>query len=207
MSNVVEMQRKAQAIADQASAEDASAEKLKALRGGAAQVALISQYMAALVAEGREAQQLRNGRELAIFEHDFDRIALFVDALLEGNYRQTAARLADVAESGIRAWMKAADDGDPRYRTVAALIRAAEAVAESDTVRYIRAAGKDPRFWAAGMTWLERKSPDRWGRRSEESTTPRVIVQIGVRDSDVQVRVESAAPQLPPVIPALDEDR
>jgi len=59
--------------------------------------------MADLMACGRHAQQHRNGRELAIFEHDFDRIAIFIDALVDGNYRETAAQLAGIAESGVRA--------------------------------------------------------------------------------------------------------
>jgi hypothetical protein len=47
--------------------------------------------------------------------------------------------------------------------------------------------GKDPRFWAAEMTYLERRHPDRWGRRQEEAAGPKVVVQIGIKDSDVQI--------------------
>ena len=157
--------------------------------GHAARMAVFSQAMMTLVEQGMEAQQSRNGRELAIFEKDFDRVALLADALMEGNYRDTAARLAGIAESGVRAWIQAADSGDTRYAAVANLIRSAEALAEAECVSDVRKAGKDPRFWAASMTWLERKWPDRYGRRQEDTSTPRIVVQIGVKDGDVQVQL------------------
>ena len=37
--------------------------------------------------------------------------------------------------------------------------------------------------------YLERKHPDRWGRRQEDSGTPIVVVQFGVKDSDVTFNV------------------
>lgn len=83
--------------------------------------------------------------------------------------------------------MQKAEEGDPRYQAFAHVVRAAEAIAESSAVRNVRAAGKQPQFWAAEMTYLERKYPDRWGRRQEDQNVPRVIVNIGVKDSDVQI--------------------
>jgi hypothetical protein len=186
MSNVVSTQTAAQTIGDQASDP-----AMRARRAGAAQAALMSQCMATVMAAGEQAQRLRNGRELTIFERDFDRVATLADAIAEGNYRDTAASLAGIAESGVRAWLKAADDGDERYQPIAMLIRAAEAIAESDSVRDVRTAGKDPRFWASAMTYLERKHPEKWRRRTDSDSGPKVIVQIGVRDSDVQVRIQS----------------
>jgi hypothetical protein len=53
------------------------------------------------------------------------------------------------------------------------------------------------RFWTAGMTWAERKFPDRWGRRQEDAQTPRVVVQIGVKDSDVQVNLATFGGEAP----------
>jgi len=60
----------------------------------------------------------------------------------------------------------------------------------------VRAAGKQPQFWAAEMTYLERKYPDRWGRRQDDQSVPKVIVQIGIKDSDVSIStVSSVAPK------------
>jgi hypothetical protein len=74
------------------------------------------------------------------------------------------------------------------------LIRTAESLAEAETVRAIRAAANDPRNWAAGMTYLERKYPDRWGRRTDDNMGPKVIVQIGIKDSDVHVQIGAGSP-------------
>jgi hypothetical protein len=90
--------------------------------------------------------------------------------------------------------MAAAESGDPRYQAVRHAVEAAEACAEDVTIADVRAAAKDPRFWTAGMTWAERKFPDRWGRRQDDGNVPRVIVQISVKDSDVQVNLGEAGP-------------
>jgi hypothetical protein len=184
------MRDTAQEIADSA---------LRSQRGGEAQRALIHQCMTAVVEAGQLARRERNGRELAIFEKDFAKIATLVDALLEGNYRETAAQLAGIAPSGIRAWLQAADGGEPRYQPIATLVRAAEAIAEAECVSAVRKAGKDPRNWTASMTWLERKFPERYGRRTEESNAPKVVV-INAKDSPVQVNVGAGyalSPQVP----------
>jgi hypothetical protein len=154
----------------------------------AAQLAVFNEAMATLVRTGMEAQHTRNGRELAIFERDFERVAILADALMGGNYRDTAARLAGIAESGVRAWVRAADEGDLRYLPIATVIRSAEAIAEAEAVSYVRRASRDPRFWAAGMTWLERKYPDAWGRRESESG-PKVQVIVGAGTAQVQVNI------------------
>jgi hypothetical protein len=69
----------------------------------------------------------------------------------------------------------------------------AQADSESDAVQDVRKAGKaGPQFWAASMTRLERRHPDRWGKRGEDGNTPKVVVQIGVSQGDVQVQVDGA---------------
>lgn len=128
---------------------------------------------------------------MAIFEKDFNKIARLVCAIREGNYYETAARLAGIAVSGVREWLRAAENGDERYLGIADVIHAAAAAAEAESVRDVRKAGKDPRNWAASMTYLERRYPDRWGRRQDDANVPRVLVQIGVKDSDVTVNIPS----------------
>jgi hypothetical protein len=169
-------------------------------RAMASHCALIERYTTLLVDAGLEAQQHRNGRELTVFESEPQKISDLVAALVNGNYLDASCALADLSYSGVRAWLKAYDEGDPRYHHVGRLIRAAEAIAESEAVGLVRAAGTDPRFWAAPATWLERKFPQKYGRRQDENDSPKVIVQIGVKDSDVKVNVLTAA-SLPPRIP------
>lgn len=47
----------------------------------------------------------------------------------------------------------------------------------------------NPRDFASYATRQERRAPDKWARRQEEQTTPRVVVQIGVGGTDVKVGV------------------
>ena len=108
--------------------------------------------------------------------------------------------LAGITSRSVRSWMDAAEKGDPRYEPVAQVIRVAEALAEATAVGHVRAAGKDPRFWAAEMTYLERKNPDRWARRAEDTSMPRVVVQVGIATADVKVQFSSNAPAASAVI-------
>jgi hypothetical protein len=184
MSNLTTRQQ-AREIAAQASRRTAADESLGLS---------LSEAIAQLHDHAQIARKRYNGRELTLFEADPGRIGRLVDALLEGNYRDTAATLAGLTSRSVRSWMEAAERGEGRYEVVANVIRVAEALAEAASVRNVRAAGKDPRFWAADMTYLERKYPDRWGRRNEDQATPRVIVQIGIQACDVQVSMPPAAP-------------
>jgi hypothetical protein len=112
----------------------------------------VLEAMTAVIAQSITATQTRNGRELTEFERDPQKIGRFVRLLARGNYRETACKLAGIASSSVRNWMKAAEDGNPRYDAVAHAIQCAEASAEDDSIGDVRKAGKDPRFWAASMT-------------------------------------------------------
>lgn len=122
---------------------------------------------------------------------DPDTVQTFLATIADGNYRETACKLAGINRSTLKRWLDAAEAGDARAIAFRNALEKAEAQAESETVCNVRNASKLPQFWAAGMTWLERKSPDRWGRRQDDSSVPKVVVQIGARDSDVTVNVLS----------------
>lgn len=149
----------------------------------------LSESFAQFHAHVAEAQRTHNGRELTLFEAYPEKAGRMVDLLLAGNYRETAATIAGITPRALRMWMQKAEDGDSRYEAFAQVVRVAEAMAEAASVQNVRNAGKDPRFWAADMTYLERRYPDRWGRRHEETGGPKVVVQIGARDSEVQVHL------------------
>jgi hypothetical protein len=129
----------------------------------------------------------RIGRPAGLSEPD--QVQAFLAAITDGNYRETACKLAGISKSMLHRWLESAEHGDEAAIAFRNALEKAEAFAESETVRNVRNASKLPQFWAAGMTWLERKSPDRWGRRQDDQNTPKVVVQIGVRDSDVQVNL------------------
>ena len=120
---------------------------------------------------------------------DQETVRQFLEAVEAGNYLEIAAELAGITTESLRQWRKRAEDNEEPFKSFIALVKRAERRAEALAVAKVRAAGNDPRFWAAGMTFLERRHPDRWARRNEDSGSPRVVVQIGVRDSDVSVQL------------------
>ncbi len=120
-------------------------------------------------------------------------LTAFLQAVEDGNYLEIACELADISKETFRQWSQRAEAGEEPHKALLAAVKRAAARAEAAEVAKVRAAGKDPRFWAASMTYLERRHPDRWARRSEGSDSPKVVVQIGVRDSDVQVSIHGAA--------------
>jgi hypothetical protein len=65
----------------------------------------------------------------------------------------------------------------------------ATAIAEATAVENVRRAGTDPLYWAASMTFLERRFPERWARRRDADSGPKIVVQIGADPRDVRVRL------------------
>jgi hypothetical protein len=137
------------------------------------------------------------GRPSVIGDHET--IKTFLTAVHDGNYIDTACELADISVETYRQWTKRADEGEQPFKALVAATKRASAIAEAMEVGKVRTAGKDPRFWAASMTYLERRHPERWARRSDGHDGPKVVVQIGVRDSDVQVRIANV-----PSAPAIE---
>ncbi len=138
---------------------------------------------------------------------DADKVQRFLAYLSDGNYRDTACRASGFSLSSLKRYMDRAEAGDEAAIAFRAAVERAEADAESETVRNVRNASKLPQFWAAGMTYLERKSPEKWGRRTDESAAPKVIVQVGGHASDVKVLIQgSETPFRPPDL-RLDEGR
>jgi hypothetical protein len=133
-----------------------------------------------------------------------DTVQELLEAVEAGNYIETAAELAGLSKNTVYDWLKRGETGETPFKLFADALKRAAARAEAREVQKVRAAGEDPRFWAASMTFLERRHPERWARRSEDSSSPRVVVQIGVKDSDVQVQIGEAKPDfrsaLSPVI-------
>jgi AcrR family transcriptional regulator len=111
-----------------------------------------------------------------------------LDAVLEGNYLETAAQVAGINKTTLYRWLRKAedleatalehvtdddlDDGadlwqhvDPAdwvYLNFRHALKSAEAYAETELVRQTLTRG---RGWQAAMTVLERRHPARWGRR------------------------------------------
>lgn len=125
---------------------------------------------------------------------EVDTVQQLLEAVNDGNYLETAAELAGLSKVTVYNWLKRGEAGETPYNLLANALKRAAARAEASEVAKVRKAGDDPRFWAASMTYLERRHPERWARRSDSQDGPKVLVQIGVRDSDVQVSIASSSP-------------
>jgi hypothetical protein len=64
-------------------------------------------------------------------------------------------------------------------------VRRAEATAELRHMQNILNATKDGKYWRASVWWLERRSPERFGRRSAETITPKQLEQALVAWNEV----------------------
>jgi transposase-like protein len=104
--------------------------------------------------------------------------AAIVQAVRDGNYRGTAARLVGINETTLRDWLRPAEEWraaglteenapKPEYLRLLADIEEAEADFEAAMVSRVTAAANSgmPNTWPAAMTILERKMPEKFGKR------------------------------------------
>jgi transposase len=93
-----------------------------------------------------------------------EKAARCLQALRGGNFRNVACDWAGIAESSFREWMAEGEKGT-RQSSVdfRRQVLEAEKAAEIRAVALVmKAAANDPRH---AEWWLERKHPDRWGRK------------------------------------------
>lgn len=88
-----------------------------------------------------------------------------VEAIESGNYASTAAEACGIGSSTHYRWMDQGEKGIEPYRGYRDAIKRAEASAEMKAVKVIQAASLDN--WTAGAWYLERKFPDKWGRKDK----------------------------------------
>jgi len=116
----------------------------------------------------------------------------FLEAVGDGNYIETAAKLAGLSKVTVYEWLKRAQSDDPAdaaFKAFANAVERAEARAEAKMVANVRRASELPQFWAAAATHLERRHPERWSKRQDDSQAPRVVVQIGAGAGDIKVGI------------------
>lgn len=119
-------------------------------------------------------------------------IQQFLEAVGEGNYIETSAKLAGISKGALYNWIKRGQAGEDAFAQFVDALEKAEARAEAHLVSLQRkAAEAGPQYWPAAATQLERRHPDRWGKRQESDSGPKVVVNIGVGATDVQVTVVS----------------
>lgn len=98
--------------------------------------------------------------------------ARVVQAIQAGNYLEVAAAYAGLSKDTLYRWMKAgARSSSGPYREFSDAIQKALADAEVRDVALIAKAAADGE-WTAAAWRLERKFPDRWGRRVRHDVHP-----------------------------------
>lgn len=86
------------------------------------------------------------------------------ELLKEGHYARTVLQYMGIGESTWYRWLSDGEqEEDGIYREFWEAVKKAETEAEIRNVKLIQEAAKTD--WKAGMTYLERKFPERWGRR------------------------------------------
>jgi hypothetical protein len=95
-----------------------------------------------------------------------------VSAIRAGNHAEIAARSAGIAPSTYYRWLERGEhDEDGPYAAFVAAVRLAEAEAEVHAVAIMRRAM--PEDWRAALSYLERRHPARWRRRTSTELTGR----------------------------------
>lgn len=96
-----------------------------------------------------------------------------VNAIRAGAYIETAAAMADVGRSTLHAWLRrGANETSGPYREFHRDVSKAAAASEVHDVALIGKAAES--VWQAAAWRLERKHPERWGRRQ--------VIQVGTSD-------------------------
>lgn len=108
-------------------------------------------------AKDRPPAKRRPGRPSKLTD---ERVQRLLTAIQAGNYIETAAEVAGIGKSTFYRWMNA---DEPEFREFREAVKKAEAEAEARDVGMVRVAARST--WQAAAWWLERKFPERWGRR------------------------------------------
>jgi hypothetical protein len=89
------------------------------------------------------------------------------DAIQGGCYVETACLDSGIDESTYYRWLEKGKAGQQPYRDFRDAIKKAEAHCEKLAVGTVLRVAFDPENpnWQAAMTYLERRHPERWGRR------------------------------------------
>ena len=119
-----------------------------------------------------------------------------VSAIRAGNYANVAAEYAGIGERTFYRWLHNGQEAQSGiYRQFWRAVKSAERESEVRAVAIIQKHMADN--WQAAMTYLERKYPDRWGRRDrlKIDIDPREALAdlLALSDDDLDAAIDSAA--------------
>ena len=95
-----------------------------------------------------------------------------IQALLGGNYFNTACRYAGISEATGYEWLDRGESDNPRRGKADIYVKFAEAIRETEAQVEVRRAAqwqtRMPEDWRAIQMFMERRYPDVWGRRERQ---------------------------------------
>lgn len=102
-----------------------------------------------------------------------ERQAKIVDLVRKGNYFITACQATGIGKSTFLNWLERGEleqnNGGGIYSDFLLAVKKAEADAEAELASMIRETALEKREWLPGMTFLERRHPERWGRKDRST--------------------------------------
>lgn len=109
-----------------------------------------------------EANQVANkpiGRPTLLTPELKSKLVLYIS---QGNYANVACAAVGISTDALGYWRERAGRGEEPYYGLFQALKKAEAEAEVKIVADVT--NQAPKNWVAGITYLERRHPSRWGR-------------------------------------------
>jgi len=129
------------------------------------------------------ASNKKTGRKTKLTPELIERICEFI---VKGNYISTACKTVGISESTYYGWLKRAEEGDTGiFVQFAKAAKQAEAQAEAELLAIVREAATTDKNWLAAMTFLERRYPERWGRKDRHQVEMSESRQITITHVEV----------------------
>jgi transposase len=107
-----------------------------------------------------------------------------VEVIEAGNYYSVACQASGISYHTFLRWMERGEDGEVNFCDFCNAIKKAEATAETRLVAEIQ---KDD-SWQSKAWMLERKHPDRWGRKER-------VEHTGTQGQPMELRIDAMTPE------------
>jgi transposase len=113
--------------------------------------------------------------------------ARILEALEAGSSQEGAANYAGIGRETFYSWMRRGGLGESPYADFADAVQKTTGALEIELSSVVRLAGKNGN-WQAAMTMMERKWPERWGRRE----APAPVAAANGAEADHKSQLERA---------------
>ena len=137
-----------------------------------------------------------------------DLVETVVNFIKAGNYLNTACEAAGISHQTYYNWKARAEEGlasgrTDKYVEFFERIKKAEKEAEAFLVANIKNAAVKKNVWQAAAFLLERKYPERWGRKDRQEVTGNIGIDLtGLSDEQLKERLLEMQTRIGKLIPA-----